>query len=59
MIATPNKLGIKLTIDTDAHSASDFESLRFGITTARRGWVRPEMVINTWPVEQFLDWLRA
>jgi len=53
------KLGITLSIDTDAHSAGDFEALRFGIMTARRGWVRPDAVINTWPVERFLEWLKS
>src|SRR6185503_10468439 len=34
------QLGIKLTINTDSHSAGEFENLPFGIVTARRGWVK-------------------
>jgi len=50
------ELGIPICIDTDAHSAEDMDKLRFGILTARRGWVTAESVINTWPVEQFIAW---
>jgi DNA polymerase (family 10) len=53
------EMGIRLAVDTDAHSASDFDVLPFGILTARRGWVRPEDVINTWTTEQFLAWLES
>ncbi len=52
------QLGIKLAINTDSHSASDFDLLHYGITTARRGWVKPENVINTWPTDQFIAWMR-
>jgi DNA polymerase (family 10) len=52
------ELGIKLAINCDAHGAADFEMLRYGIATARRGWVRPQQVINTWTTEQFIRWLQ-
>jgi DNA polymerase (family 10) len=32
------------------------DKLRYGIMTARRGWVQPEDVINTWSVERFIAW---
>jgi DNA polymerase (family 10) len=53
------ELGIKLSINTDSHSAGEFENLPFGIVTARRGWVKAEDVINTWTTEQFIDWMRG
>lgn len=53
------ELGIKLAIDCDAHSAGDFDLLRYGVATARRGWVRADNVINTWSTEQFLRWLES
>jgi DNA polymerase (family 10) len=51
--------GVLLGINTDAHSESDLEMLQFGVATARRGWVQPEAVINTWPPERLLSWLQA
>ena len=52
------ELGIPLSINTDAHSASDLDLLNFGIGTARRGWVQPGRVINTWSEEQLFSWLK-
>jgi len=51
------ELGGLITINTDAHSPEDFEHLRFGIATARRGWAVPENVINTWNMDQLQKWL--
>ncbi len=48
---------ILLSIDTDAHSQTDLDLLQFGIATARRGWVPPASVINTWPTDRLLEWL--
>ena len=53
------ELGILLCINTDAHSASDFDMLFFGVATARRGWIKPNDVINTWETQRLLDWLKA
>ncbi len=52
------ELGIMLAVNTDAHSAGDLDLVRFGVATARRGWVGPQNVINTWELERLLDWLR-
>lgn len=52
------ELGIVLSINTDAHSAGDMDLMHYGIRTARRGWVQAESVINTWPLERFLEWIQ-
>jgi DNA polymerase (family 10) len=52
------EMGIHLSINTDAHSASDLDLLFFGIACARRGWVSSSNVINTWEPNRLLDWLR-
>ena len=51
-------LGIPLSINTDAHSESDFDALPYGVATARRAWVEPNDVINCWPTKKLLDWLK-
>ncbi len=51
------ELGILLAIDTDAHRAEQMDLLHFGVLTARRGWVTPECVLNTWPLERFTAWI--
>jgi len=51
-------LGAKLTINTDAHSALQLELMKFGVFTARRGWIEAKDVINTLPLERLLKALR-
>ena len=53
------QMGVRLAIDTDAHAAGDFDLLRYGILTARRGWVRAADVINTLPTDEFMRWLQS
>jgi len=52
------QLGVMLAINTDAHIASELDLLFFGVATARRGWVKAEMVINTWSTPSLLQWLK-
>ena len=51
------EMSIPLSINTDAHRAEEMDLLNFGILTARRGWVEAHNVINTWPVERFVEWI--
>jgi DNA polymerase (family 10) len=44
--------GVKLTIDSDAHAASHFGFLEYGVAVARRGWVEARSVLNTLPVDE-------
>jgi DNA polymerase (family X) len=44
--------GVTLTIDSDAHRAEWLaRQMRFGVGTARRGWVEPHHVLNTRSVD--------
>jgi DNA polymerase (family 10) len=49
--------GVKISINTDAHSVLQFDQMKFGIVTARRGWVRAEDVINTMPLPSLRKWI--
>ena len=51
------EMGIKLAINTDSHHTDSFELIHYGVTTARRGWIESDTVINTWSTERFLAWL--
>jgi DNA polymerase (family 10) len=53
------ELGIKLSINTDAHSDMDMDLMHFGVSSARRAWVEPDDVINTWSAEKLLKWLKS
>ncbi len=50
--------GVKFAIDSDAHSVSDLGNMPYGAGTAQRGWLTPDDVINTWPLDRLRAFLR-
>ena len=51
--------GVKVVISTDAHSTTHFRMMKYGVITARRGWLEKKHVLNTLPFNEFLASLRA
>lgn len=43
---------LKFSIDTDAHRTDHMEVMRYGVGTAKRGWLKKEDVINTMPFNE-------
>jgi DNA polymerase (family 10) len=50
--------GVKIVIDSDAHSPAALGWLRWGTVTARRAWLEPSDVLNTLPLPAFRASLR-
>jgi DNA polymerase (family 10) len=50
--------GVRFALDSDAHSVSDLGNMPYGVGTAQRGWLTPDDVINTWPLERLRAFLR-
>src|SRR3954447_660737 len=50
--------GVRFAIDSDAHSVSDLGNMPYGVGTAQRGWLAPDDVINTWPLDRLRAFLR-
>lgn len=50
--------GVKMSIDSDAHATAHFAFLECGIAQARRGWAERTDIINAWPVERMLEFLK-
>jgi DNA polymerase (family 10) len=50
--------GVKVVISTDAHSTGNLAYIKYGVLTARRGWLTKADVLNTLPPEEFLAALR-
>ncbi len=50
--------GVRVVISTDAHSIKHLELMRYGVQTARRGWIEKKDVLNALPLEQMLAALR-
>lgn len=51
-------LGVLISVNTDAHADDGFDVLHYGIATARRAWLEPKDVINTWTPKKLTDWLK-
>ena len=49
--------GVVFAIDSDAHSVADQGNLPYGVGTAQRGWLTPDDVINTWPLDRLRTFL--
>jgi DNA polymerase (family 10) len=47
---------VDFVIDTDSHHTSDLVRMGYGVTYAQRGWVTSDRVINTRPLDEFLEW---
>jgi DNA polymerase (family 10) len=45
--------GVRILVNSDAHAAAEFDQLRYGIATARRGWLTADQVANTRPWAEF------
>lgn len=46
--------GAKIAVNTDSHSTKDLLHMKFGIGTARRGWITRKDAINTLPLKDLL-----
>lgn len=51
------ELGIKISINSDAHRDDHLDWMQYGVAIARRAWLEPQHVINTWETEKLLQWL--
>ncbi|SMB98958.1 DNA polymerase (family 10) [Thermanaeromonas toyohensis ToBE] len=50
--------GIPLAINTDAHDAGRLEDMEYGLAVARRAWLEPEDIVNTWDLDRLLKRLK-
>jgi DNA polymerase (family X) len=53
LIRTAKAKGAKFTISTDAHHPKQLASMRYGVVTARRGWLGPDDILNTRGADEF------
>jgi DNA polymerase (family 10) len=46
-VRAAREMGIPVVISTDAHLVSQFDFMAYGVSTARRGWLEKENILNT------------
>jgi len=47
--------GVDVAINSDAHSTDQLQLVRYGVATARRGWVEKGRVLNALPLDALLE----
>jgi len=52
------KAGVPISINTDAHAPSELGLLAHGVLQARRAWLEPRHVVNTWPLSRLRRFLK-
>ncbi|HWP31790.1 MAG TPA: DNA polymerase/3'-5' exonuclease PolX [Fimbriimonadales bacterium] len=53
-IRVARELGVKMIINTDAHSVSELRMMHYGVEQARRGWLEKKHVLNTQSFDSFM-----
>lgn len=59
MARTAKAKGARFTISTDAHHPKHLAGMRYGVLTARRGWLGPQDIMNTLPANAFAAALQS
>jgi DNA polymerase (family 10) len=52
------EIGVKISINTDAHNTGQIQFIKYGIDQARRGWLEKRHVLNAMARPQFEAWLK-
>ncbi|MGQ4912194.1 MAG: DNA polymerase/3'-5' exonuclease PolX [Candidatus Thorarchaeota archaeon] len=48
------RAGLRIAVNTDAHSVAELDNMTFGIYQARRGWLSKDDIINTHTLKKLL-----
>jgi DNA polymerase (family 10) len=51
--------GARFVISTDAHHPKQLDHMRYGVLTARRGWLGPDDILNTLAADRFAAALQS
>jgi len=57
-IKKAKEAGVKMIINSDAHNAEQLVLMEYGVSQARRGWAEKKDIVNCWPVERFLKFMK-
>jgi len=58
IIAKALKSGIKISIDSDAHSVQSLGNVRFGVGIINKTFVKKEDILNSFSADEFLNMIR-
>ena len=50
--------GVPICINPDAHSIRGLHDITYGVGIARKGWLEPKDVVNTWTIEAIISFFK-
>ncbi|MGD0036374.1 MAG: DNA polymerase/3'-5' exonuclease PolX [Bacteroidota bacterium] len=50
--------GVPIFINPDAHNVDGLEDVQYGVGIARKGWLEPKDVVNTWSIQKVFNYLK-
>jgi len=53
------EMGIRVAIGTDSHHLDQMWMMSLGVAVARRGWLGPKDVLNTFSLKEILKWCHS
>ncbi len=59
LVFEAKKAGVKFSIDSDSHATEQMDNMFYGVSVARRGWCEIDDIVNAWPYEKFIKWLKS
>ncbi len=59
LIRAAKARGAKFVVSTDSHHPKHLANMRFGVLTARRGWLERDDILNTMPLKKFEHAIRG
>ncbi len=57
LVYDAHKIGVKFSIDTDAHATEHMSLMQYGVSVARRGWLTKDDIVNSMHYNKFIEWL--
>jgi DNA polymerase (family 10) len=56
---TASRAGCLISINCDAHHPSGFSLMEYGVAMARRAWLKPDRILNSWSPARIEEWLSS
>lgn len=53
------EMGVRMSIDSDAHEPGKLDVMRYGVTVARRGWLEKKDLLNTLDLQDLMRVLKS
>jgi len=59
MAKKAKEMGVRISINTDAHEKDGLKDIRYGLNVARRAWLEKADIVNTLPLNSILKELKS